>query len=230
VQHTDRKIISFEQVMVLSDSSSATMVDVSFTLGASELALLHTRVSTSATPLGDACAGLCEAVKGRIRYLDRDWRDLSDDRANALRGTISQIPSEIVWVSNLSMAMNIMLRELHHTSRPLEEVRAEATRLAQSFGLPGLPTGNAVTMCRADLQRAALTRAFLGSPTLLVMQNPTEGIHPGIMAPLLNAVRRLRTKGSAVIWITGDDRVWRNPAIGTTLRLEVIGSRFFTVE
>ena len=38
-----------------------------------------------------------------------------------------------------------------------------------------------------DLQRAACVRAFLGTPDLVLLERPDEGVYPDIMPPLINA-------------------------------------------
>jgi phospholipid/cholesterol/gamma-HCH transport system ATP-binding protein len=223
-------IVSFEQVTLLSETRSAAIAGMDFQLCGGGLVLVHTGTSSHSVLLADACSGLCHPVKGQVQYLGRDWRSLPADRANTVRGTIGWVPHEPVWIANLDMMDNIMLREIHHTRRAFREVRDEAQILAQTFGLPGLPTGDPATLRPADLQRAALVRAFLGSPTLLILENPTRGIYPSIMAALLNAVRKLRESGAAVVWTTVADVIWREQAIRPTLRLQLAGSRLVRVD
>ena len=60
---------------------------------------------------------------------------------------------------------NILLQSRHHSGRSDEELKREASVLAESFGMPGM----CLSACRVDfapvdLQRAACVRAFLGEP------------------------------------------------------------------
>ena len=84
---------------------------------------------------------------------------------------------------NLSLLDNVVLRQLHHTHRPFAELRDEAAQLAVRFGLPGFPTGHPQDCLPEDLQRAACAGAFLGSPVLLLLEEPTFGVYPDLLVP-----------------------------------------------
>ena len=50
------------------------------------------------------------------------------------------------------------------------------------------------------LQRAACVRAFLGAPSLIVVENLADGLADGLLAPLINAMRVARDRDAAVLW------------------------------
>ena len=112
----------------------------------------------------------------------------------------------------------------------LVDVEEEAIGLARLFGLPGMPHTPVSRARREDLNRAAFIRAFLGQPALIILERPTRDLLPGILPPLINAVRLARDKGSAIIWTTSEDLVWSNPDIHATLKCTMFGSRMNVVE
>ena len=119
------------------------------------------------------------------------------------------------------MLDNILLPQLHHTRRPYAEIRAEAARLASWFGLPGLPTGRPGDVPPAMLQRAACVRAFLGAPSLIVVESLADGLADGLLAPLINAMRVARDRDAAVLWFCQDAELYEDPSLPATRRLRL---------
>jgi phospholipid/cholesterol/gamma-HCH transport system ATP-binding protein len=152
------------------------------------------------------------------------------DRASVLRGTIGRIFAREGWVRHRTLAENIMLSQLYHTTRPYDDIRREAQQLAQTFGLPGLPSGPVEALLPADLQRAACARAFMGDPALLILETPTRGVYPGIMGALVNTLRKAREREAAVLWLTTNERVWRDQALRPTQKYHMAGSQLVQLD
>jgi phospholipid/cholesterol/gamma-HCH transport system ATP-binding protein len=133
------------------------------------------------------------------------------------------------WLSHLSLLDNVILRQLHHTRRAFAAWCEEAVQLATQFGLPGFPAGNPGELMPEDLQRAACVRAFLGNPALLLLEEPTLGVYPELLMPLLHAIRRACRHGSAVLWLTAAASIWRDPSIPATARYHLVGRQFMEI-
>ena len=97
--------------------------------------------------------------------------------------------------------------------------------MATFFGLPGLPKGEAYLTRSQDLKRAECVRAFLGSPRLVILETPTRGVYPELLSPLLNAIKAVREKGAAVLWLTADPREWSDANIAADMKGMFFGSR-----
>jgi phospholipid/cholesterol/gamma-HCH transport system ATP-binding protein len=80
-------------------------------------------------------------------------------------------------------------------------------------------------MRRQDLRKAACVRALLGTPVLILLENPTYGAYADLIAPLLNTVRGARNRGAAVVWTTLELEVWNNPGLRATQRGKMVGSQ-----
>ncbi len=133
------------------------------------------------------------------------------------------------WVSHLDVDENVMLAQRHHTRRPSSEIEAEAAKLARMFGLPGLPRGRPAQARIPDLQRAACVRAFIGTPDLILLERPEQGVYPEIMPPLINAVRSARARGAAVVWLNDHPAVWGDRGIRPTWRCVMSGSQMLVL-
>jgi phospholipid/cholesterol/gamma-HCH transport system ATP-binding protein len=223
-------VLVLERATLLSDQTEGSeAVTVSMTLHASELAVLHVEPLQWASIFADACSGLVMPAQGSVSFLNQDWARLPADLANALRGRIGRVFAHDPWLSHLSLLDNVVLRQQHHTRRPSAEWREEAVQLATHFGLPGFPAGGHRDLTLEDLRRIACVRAFLGNPTLILLEEPTSTVYPELLVPLIHAIRRARSRGSAVLWLTAAAVIWRDPSIPATARYRLVGRQFMEI-
>jgi phospholipid/cholesterol/gamma-HCH transport system ATP-binding protein len=219
-------ILNFAEVTIRSSLQYETgLSDASFALSPGDLLLVRIERENERLPLADAAQGLLGGDQGTISFLGEDWRELSADRAAAQRGKIGRLFDDEGWISDLDVDENILLAQLHHTDRSEAEIMDEALTLARVFGLPGLPRGRPGEARRWDLRKAACIRAFLGRPTLIIIEQPIRGVYADVTAPLLNAVQSARRRAAAVLWMVTDPQTWKTAAVQATARARMRGSQ-----
>ena len=225
-----RSILRFDQVKLVTEQEvGGETLDFELDLFGGDLALINIERPRFGSILADACCGLHRTAAGSIFFLGKNWARLPSDTANALRGRIGRLFTSGNWINRMTLLENILLPQLHHTRRMLSEIRDEATQLARHFGLPGLPTGYPGDINRADHQRAACIRAFLGQPSLVLLEEPTFGAYPEIVPPLVNAIRKACERGAAVIWLTLEDQVWNDSLLPATYRFRLTARKLMEV-
>jgi phospholipid/cholesterol/gamma-HCH transport system ATP-binding protein len=215
-------ILEFEAVTTVPEpGASAHLSDFSLSMGAGELALIRFDPRAGHGPVPDAAMGLVEPERGQVRFQGESWSSLRPAEVARHRGQIGRLFGRRGWVYHLDVDENVTLRERHHTHRPLRDIEAEAHRLAVALGLPdGLPTGRPGNVDPEHLQRAACVRMLLGSPRLIIVDEPAAGLPAPLSDALATEVRAARAGGSAVVWMTADERVWHGRALRATRRLE----------
>ncbi len=213
-----------------SGDAPRALMNVQLELARGDLALVLAGPASPGWLLADACCGLATAKTGRVRFLDEDWSAMAPISACAMRGRIGRVFGGENWLNYASVGDNMMVRALHHTRRTETDIRAEAERLSRDFGLPGLPTSRAHEMLVQDLRRAACARAFFGAPELIILEHPTRDAYPGIMGALMNAVKRARERGAAILWVTTADEVWGDTFVRASTRARLVGSQFVATE
>lgn len=186
-----------------------------------DLALIDARDPTLAAAFADLCCGLHRPGDGEVRFLQRDWSRQPLEMADALRGLIGRVMSDPGWLRFLDAGTNILLQQVHHTRTDIEILRAEAVRLAEHFGLPGLPNGPIAQLSPGDLMRAGFVRAFVGEPRLVILESPVQGLHQDMVPALLNKLSEVRDRGGAAIWLTRSRMIWDNPVFPATHRLRL---------
>jgi phospholipid/cholesterol/gamma-HCH transport system ATP-binding protein len=225
-----RSILRFDKVkLVTEQGGGGETLDFELELFGGDLALINLERPRFGSILADACCGLHQTAAGSVFFLGKNWATLPSDTANALRGRIGRVFNLGNWINRMTLLENILLPQLHHTRRQYSELRDEAAQLAEDFGLPGLPTGYPDDVIRADHQRAACIRAFLGQPSLILLEEPTLGVYPEILPPLINAIRNACERGAAVIWLTLEDQVWNESLLPATYRFRLTARKLMEV-
>lgn len=216
-----RVILEFAAVTSAPDPwYDAPITNATFALQGGDLALFRFNHQAPRSPIADAAMGLVELLTGQVRFGGRRWQDFSPTEEARRRGNIGRLFGMHGWVNHLDVDENITLRLRHHTRRPLPEIEQEAAALARAFGLRELPRTRPANLDVHDLQRAACVRMLLGSPMLLIVDEPPSGFYPDVLQALRPQVATARQRGAATIWLTADRAVWADEALRATIRGE----------
>ena len=219
-------VVKMTNTTILDEGTGhIALTGLNMNLQFSDLDLIYMGQRETALAIGDACEGLTRPTVGKITFLGFDWSETAPDQANALRGMVGRVFRRANWVDYMSVLDSILLPQLHHTKRPMEELTKEARELSQMFGLPGIPTRRPGDMLQADLQRAACVRAFMGQPRLVILEEPTRRMGEGFLTSLTKAIDSARAMGTAILWLTQSDSIWRKPYVECTYRFRAVGSR-----
>ena len=80
-----------------------------------------------------------------------------------------------------------------------------AESMLAAFGLAGLADRYPRDLSSGERQRVALAATLAGSPSLVLLDEPTRGMDPAARRSLVAAVRALTDAGSAVVLATHDE-------------------------
>ena len=197
----------------------ATLFDLR--VGPGECVVIEARDRALASEFADLCCGLGGSHGGRVCFLGRDWAGASNEYVAAMRGRIGRTYGPSGWIEFYGTDVNILASQLHHTRRPVHELREAAAALAQHFGLPGLPLARPGVLPASDLVRADCVRAFLGEPRLVIVDGSEVEQIADLRLALLSALTAVQSRRSAAIWLTGSDEIWRDRTLPTTKRLHL---------
>jgi len=223
-QRQDSPVLRFESCALPLGGGAEEVFSVDLALRPGVLILLQTEDVLHEEAVSQASCGLLKPVSGTVTFRGRDWQAMAPDWSNASRGRIGIVFRQDSWIPHLSMMENIILAQLHHTRRPVDEICQEAARWAARFGLPGLPRDVPAAVSAADRQAANLVRAFSGSPSLIVIEQLPAPPSAGLLQTLVNAIRETRERDAAVLWLTKYMALHLNESIPATRRLRLGGS------
>lgn len=217
-------VLAFEDCALALAGTHAEAIPLSVTLCSGEFLVLHLEDDQHEEAVIQALCGLWPPLAGRVRFQGHDWEDLRPEQANALRGRIGTVFREDVWSPYRTVMEDMVLAQMHHTRRPLDEILAEAAHWSLRFGLPGLPRDMPVAVRPQDRQGASFARAFLGAPALIVIRHQTRTLPPWLLAAVTRAIWELRERGAAVIWFGREDALTRGEALSAARHLRLEGA------
>jgi branched-chain amino acid transport system ATP-binding protein len=171
------------------------LFDVSLDVRAGEvLALLGASGAGKTTTLRSVL-GLTPARTGRIVF---DGADITHRPTHEIaRRGIAWVPEERRVVPSLTVARNLAIA--------IKRTKFRAWTLAQCCeiftALAYLLERESENLSGGELQMVAIARALLGSPGLVLMDEPSQGLAPKVVQDVMRTVRRLRDAGVAVILV-----------------------------
>lgn len=224
-------ILEFADATIQTAPGGQTeMRHLTFKAGSGCLLLVKLEAGNESLPLADAAEGLIAPETGSIRWYGKEWKILSPPEELIARSRIGRVFEKNGWISNLNVIENVTLSQRHHTKRPEHEIIAEADALAEYFGLRETPRPRPVLVPKRELRIAEWIRAFMGIPSLLLLERPEAGVMDENLPPLIDAVQNARRRGAAVIWQTDREATWKSSKLTTAIRYRMQGADMVLVE
>jgi ABC-type branched-subunit amino acid transport system ATPase component len=216
-------VLAFDNVSVPSVSNMTGLAGVTFELRRGDVMLVRLQEGHERTLLADVAQGVVTPVTGRVSFLGEDWESMGAGRQGEQRGRMRRVFEHYGWIANLDVMENICLSECHHTGRREADIAGEALVLARRFGLDGIPAGRPTRQHPMVLRRLEWVRAFIGTPDVVILERPLFGAPKADMGRLVEAVCTVSRGGTAVVWLTDDNRDWDCGEVGHVRRFEMSG-------
>ena len=159
---------------------------MSFAVDSSEKLAILGRNGVGKTTLLKSMIGLLPMQTGTLRLGDRNLTAMKAYE-RACNG-ISYVPQGREIIPNLTVQENLELGALAHT-------KAVRERMAEVFDyFPILPEHlhrKGGVLSGGQQQQLAIARALMSHPKVLLLDEPTEGIQPNVVAEIGNILKRI---------------------------------------
>lgn len=116
----------------------------------------------------------------------------SEDRLRRLRTCIGSVFQGAALISRLGAIENVELPLLEHTDASGDEAREAAALLIQEVGLDIDPEATPGQLDRDEQRRLALARALALRPPVVLLDEPTQGLHAHAASELDETLARLQ--------------------------------------
>lgn len=162
------------------------------------------------TTLLGVVAGVLEAREGKIEILGRDLRALNPSQRDAFRGShIGYIFQLFNLIPYLTVEENIVLpcRLSPERRRRLngKTLSAAAREVANHLGIAELLGENVTKLSVGQQQRVAASRALIGTPELIVADEPTSSLDQDHRERFIHLLfESCREAGSTLIFVSHD--------------------------
>jgi branched-chain amino acid transport system ATP-binding protein len=135
--------------------------------------------------------GLTRPRRGAIRF---DGRDVTRTATHEIaRAGVAWVPDDRRLCPTLTVARNLAIAHKRTRFRPWSV--KEATEIFSPLAY--LMERECENLSGGEMQMVAIARALVGSPGLVLFDEPSQGLAPKIVGDVLATVRRLKSEGIA---------------------------------
>ncbi len=142
-------------------------------------------------------------TRGLITMFDQDLATLRKDELAGLRRRIGIVFQDFRLLDHLTTYENVAL-PLRVAGKPEISYRREVTELLQWVGLGDRIGALPPVLSGGEKQRAAIARAVIARPEVLLADEPTGNVDPALAQRLLRLFVELNKSGTAIVIATHD--------------------------
>lgn len=196
-------VLSFENVGLRYGMGSEILGDLNFSIAPKSFQFLTGPSGAGKTTLLKMILLSLKPTRGLITIFGQDTASLDKDAISAIRRRIGVVFQDFRLLDHLTVFENIAL-PLRVQGREEASYRAEVLELLHWVGLGERKFHLPTVLSGGEKQRAAIARALISRPELLLADEPTGNLDPTLARRLLRLFVELHKTGATVIIATHD--------------------------
>ena len=176
--------------------------DVSFAVESGEYVAIMGESGSGKTTLLNILAALDKATAGRVVLEGMDLSEISDSKIAAFRrDNLGFVFQEFNLLDTFTLEDNIYL-PLVLANKSYSEMSAKLAPIAQDLGISDLLKKYPYEVSGGQKQRAAVARALITEPKLLLADEPTGALDSRSTDELLGLFSEVNKKGQTIVMVT----------------------------
>jgi cell division transport system ATP-binding protein len=195
-------VIELEQV-AYSYGGGELLSDVSVRLTPGSFHFLTGPSGSGKTTFLRLCYGALQPTSGTVRAFDTDMRGLDRDQMALMRRRMGVVHQDCRFLDHLPVADNVAL-PLTVSGRDMARESANLGELLNWVGLSERAAALPPELSGGERQRAALARALIMSPDVILADEPTGNVDWEMSQRLLQLLVELNRMGKTVLIATHD--------------------------
>lgn len=196
-------IIDFRDVGLRYGRGPEILSDVNLTLPQGSFSFLTGPSGAGKSSLLKLCYLALAPSRGHISVFGQDAALLDNREIQAVRRRIGVVLQDFTLIDHLSVFENVSL-PLRVAGQSRGQYTQDVTELLQWVGLGHRMQAFPPTLSGGEKQRAAIARAVIAKPNLLIADEPTGNVDPEIGRRLLRLFAEMNRMGTTVMIATHD--------------------------
>ncbi len=196
-------MVRFEHVGLRYGLGSEILKDVNFHILPRSFQFMTGPSGSGKTSLLKMILQQLKPTRGKVTLFERDSIDIGKDELAGLRRRIGIIFQDFHLLDHLTTYENVAL-PLRVQGKEESTYKNEVIELLRWVGLGERMHVPPVILSGGEKQRAAIARALIVRPELLLADEPTGNVDPALAQRLLRLFVELNKMGTAIILATHD--------------------------
>lgn len=186
----------------LGGRQCVALKDVSFTISEGEFVAIMGASGSGKTTLLNLLASLDKPTEGEIFLAGRSFREVKDREMSAFRRqNLGFVFQDFNLLDTFTLKDNILL-PLVLANTPVDEMMRLVRPLAESLGIGELLEKFPYEVSGGEKQRAAVARAVITNPKILLADEPTGALDSKASNALLEKFATLNAEGRTLLMVT----------------------------
>ncbi len=196
-------MIEFDRVSQRYDNGYEALIDLSFRIERNEMVFLTGRSGAGKSTLLKLIMLMERASQGEVRIAGQNLNKMSKRQVPYLRREIGVVFQNHHLLFDRSVFENVALPLRIAGYRQREVGRRVRAALAK-VGLQNYEKQNPVTLSGGEQQRVGIARAVVNKPSLLLADEPTGNLDPGLSADVMSLFEQFNQVGVTVLVASHD--------------------------
>ncbi len=199
----EKQTIIEAEGLSLSFGNKKVLDGVSFNINEGEITVILGGSGSGKTTIFRSVLGLLEPEKGSIHVFDKELTSMDESELLEYYMKIGVFYQEGALLSSMTVGENIALALEQHTSLPTEIIHSMVSSKLNLVGLPEVESLYPSELSGGMLKRAALARAIIRDPKLLLCDEPGAGLDPVSLSALDDLILNLKNQlGMTILMVT----------------------------